>query len=68
MSGGLEVNLICRILRREVCQEVKVGSPPHIQHVPVQYYVHVTSTCGEVTNISISEDFSSQKSANRVGL
>ena len=63
-----ELNSICRILRREVCQEVKVGSLTTYSACTSPHYGHIRSTCGDVTNITISEDFSSQKSANRVGL
>ena len=61
-TGLPELNWICRILRREVCQEVKVGSLTTYSACTIPHYGYIRSTRGEVTNIPISEDFSSCKS------
>ena len=67
VSHITELNSIC-LVRRAVCQEVKVGSLTTYSACTSPHYGHIRSTCGEVTNILISEDFSSQRSANRFGL
>ena len=53
----------------QICREVKTGSFDMCTACASQQFGH-RSTCGDETNIHVlvSEDFSSRKSANRVGL